>query len=125
MDRFKKYRKDSGKAQALSRLIQQAMFMYLRLMEGKTHFNIENPIPEGDKQYDSENRSVVVIFNATIHDPNCKSINNKFDVVTDGNTPLARKLCDDERVGLKRLAGRPKDIKTKKNLNHAAKLCGK
>ena len=78
MDRFKKKRKDYGKAQALSRLIQQAMFMYLRLMEGKTHFNIENPIPEGDKQYDSKNRSVVVIFNARIDDPDCKSIKQQI-----------------------------------------------
>ena len=84
-------------------------------MEGKTRFNIENPIPEGDKQYDSKNRSVVIIFNARIDDPDCKSINNKFDVVTDGNTNLARKLCCDERVGLKRLSPHTKDIKKTRN----------
>jgi len=107
---MKKARRTKQRDDYLARSIQRAMFIYLRLQEGKTDFDVNDPVAKGDKQYDVANKGVVIIFNAARDDPNCQSVQKKVDVVTDGNMPLSRKLVDDERQGLKRLAGHPKAI---------------
>ena len=91
----------------LMRLILQGMFIYLRLKENTFDFDVDDPVPSGDKLYDTPLKEAHFIFDATTDDPDF-IVKGKLDVVTDGNRPLARKLCDDEKKDLKRLQGRPK-----------------
>ena len=103
----KQLKKTKHRDNWLSRLILQGMFIYLRFKEGCFEFNVDDPVPAGDKKYDPKLEDVFIIFDATTDDPHFV-VKGKLDVVTDGNMPLARRLHANEKTGLKRLAGRPK-----------------
>ena len=82
------------------------MFGYLCICENRTHFDIHDPVPKGDAEYDGVLEDTFQIFNAALHDPCFKT--KQIDVVTDGNYQLNRNLEKEEKHGLKRLAGRPR-----------------
>ena len=93
---------------SFARWITQAIFIYLRYREGRFAFDVDDPVPEKDKEYGRTLKDTHIIYNHPEDDPQLKITNKALDVVTDGNMPLARLLRPDERRGLKRLAGRPK-----------------
>ena len=103
----KQHMQDDG----LARWISQLIFIYLRYQEGNYTFNVDDPVPVKDKEYDVKLKDTHIIFNEPEKDPLLLKKYQPLHVVTDGNIPLARKICDDERVGLKRLQGRPKSKK--------------
>ena len=93
---------------ALSRLINTAIFNYLRFQEKCYEFDVDDPIPADDPVYGVALNDVHLIYNQPEEDTRLQKRFVPLDVVTDGNMPLARKLNCDERRGLRRLAGRPK-----------------
>ena len=99
---------------SLARWIAQAIFIYLRYQESCFAFDVDDPVPDDDEDYGKLLQDTHIIYNHPEEDPRLKNSNQLLDVVTDGNMPLARLLCADERRGLKRLAGRPKAAPKKK-----------
>ena len=98
----------------LAHRLRNLLFGYLCIYEGRSHFEIDDPIPEKDIEYDGKLVDTFEIFNAAIHDPGFKC--KELDIVTDGNQQLHRKLEPAEKIGLKRLAGKPKDKAKKRKL---------
>jgi hypothetical protein len=95
----------------LARSITQGLFVLLRLQEGVHDFNIDDPVPKGDAVFDKTNDGILTIFNASSDDPLFVN-KTKFDVVTDGNTQVNRKLEDKEKkYAKKNLPCRPRKKK--------------
>jgi hypothetical protein len=95
----------------LARCIIQGIFILLRLQQKVYDFDVNDPMPDGDAVFDKPSDGLHIIFNAARDDPNYKE-QSKFDVVTDGNFQINRKLQDDERMyANKNLPGRPKRSK--------------
>ena len=107
-----KGKKKSMDESHLSTRLTQGLFMLLRFNEGVFDFDVDDPVPSGDKTYDQTNEGVHVIFNAARDDPEFKSTRTKFDIVTDGNIQCHRTLEPKERkFARKNLPGRPKNKK--------------
>ena len=83
------------------------LFHFLRFQEGRYDFLIDDPVPVSDAVYGVPLKDTHIIYNQPHADPSLKGRFKYFDVVADGCMPVARRLCDDERIGLKRLRGRP------------------
>jgi hypothetical protein len=97
----------------LAQRMKLLLFGYLCVCEKRVQFDIDDPIPEGDPEYDGNLINTFQIFNATLHDPHFQT--NEIDVVTDGNYQLNRVLEASEKKGLKRMQGRPKPEAAKAN----------
>lgn len=99
----------------LSKKLFQALLAYLRLQENRTDFDLNDPVPAGDPEYDPKvtksTGDLFLIFSARKHDPGFRKDAGPFDVVTDGNYQLNRKMLPDEARFAKPLAGRPKKKK--------------
>ena len=98
--------KSNSKDAYLAQRLRLLLFGYLCLCEKRTQFDIDDPLPEGDTEYDQNLVGTHEIFNAAVHDPDFEE--KELDVVTDGNYQLNRVLEKAEKKGLKRLQGRPK-----------------
>ena len=77
--------------------ILQAIFCLLRLQEGVYDFDVNDPVPDGDKVFDVDNVGLHVIFNAARDDPLYEHPRGKLDVVSDGNFQCNRKLAEREK----------------------------
>jgi hypothetical protein len=95
----------------LAKHITTALFNYLRLKEKVYTLDVTDPVPKNDPYYDPPLKDVHIIFNELENDLQAQR-RGKIDIVTDGNMPLSRSLSNDEKTGLKRLQGRPRNKKT-------------
>ena len=75
-----------------------AVFVNLRLCNAQTKFNVADPVAIDDPVYGVPNKNFFFIFDAVRDDPDFIKEPNCRDVVTDGNQPAARRLCDDEKA---------------------------
>ena len=76
-------------------------------MNGDYLFDVRDPVPDGHPVYDKPNKGMHVLFNAARDDLGFQVVDSRYDVVTDGNQPLKRKLSEGEST-TKRLPGRPR-----------------
>ena len=97
----------------LSQLLKDAMFAYLRLLNKEIDFDLNDPVKADDPTYGAPSQLYTVLFDATKDDPGFKP-KKIYNVVTDGNQAMSRRLHPDERVLAKRLARRPKHAVKKK-----------
>ena len=97
----------------LQQCIHKALFIFLRLKDGTTDFKVDDPVPDDDPIYGVPLKETYIIYNEPQLDKHLQRY-GKLDVVTDGNQPLSRTLCDDEKTGLRRLQGRPSSKVLKK-----------
>ena len=90
--------------------LRNAFFAFLRLKEGRTNFNIDDPIPQNDEEYGPINSGLFTIFDAPKHDPGYNHTRGRIvDLVADGNVVLHRACLDQHELSLKRRGvGRPK-----------------
>ena len=93
--------------------ITNGLFSYLRISNKEYDFEIHKPVPHKDPIYDKPLDDVHIIFNELEADVMVQK-KGIIDVVTDGNQPLGRPLCADEKRNLKRLQGAPKRKQNKK-----------
>lgn len=87
------------------RLLITALFNYLRLSNEEYDFDVADPVPAQDPIYGKPNRGTHVIFNIARDDVGF-SRKRKYDIVTDSNQPLRRRLAAGEESS-KRLPGAP------------------
>ena len=93
------------------------MFVHLRLKEGAFSFDVNDPVPDKDPVYGIPNFGLHTLFSAARDDKTFINTGCKYDVVTDGNYQLRRKLTKDEVKFTKGMMGRPptKVVKRKAN----------
>ena len=81
----------------LARDLHNALCCYLRLeKENMTNFDVNDPVPEKDKEYGCKNDGFHEIFNITKHDKGFVKP-EQMDVVADGNSRITRKVHRDEK----------------------------
>ena len=71
--------------------------------------SIEDPVPDDDPEYGTPNKHLYAIFIAAHHDPDYRIRSSPYNIVTDGNQPLKRKLAPGEHTK-KRLPGTPRKV---------------
>ena len=88
---------DTSRERNFATRLHDALLIYLRLCEEKQFkFDIDDPVPENDKEFGIRNESFFEVFNAAKHDPGyCPG--KERDVVADGNVPTARRVHKDEK----------------------------
>ena len=111
-----KRRNSDSKERDFASHLTQAMFVYIRIMEGVQGFDVGDPVPDSDPEYGVLNKDGIhTLFDAAMHDPGFQLLKSKYDVVTDGNCQVCRVAAPAEQKLLKTLAGRPKKVKTQNN----------
>ena len=93
----------------MRKYLTTAMFGYLRLREESLSFDWDDAVPDDDPVYGGKNEGLITIFKVSVDDPVMKTNKViKYDVVTDGNYQLHRKLYADEKKYARGLLGRKK-----------------
>ena len=96
-----------------SQLITTATFVYLRLQDKDYDFDVADPMPDHHPLYGKPNKGAYVLFNAVRDDPGFTLKRKAYDIVTDGDQPLRRKLGKGEHT-TKKLPGAPNKRKMKR-----------
>ena len=96
--------------QHLSEKISEVLFVYLRLANDDHDFAMDDATPLGHARFGTPNQGNYVIFNATMDCNSFKNANASYDIVTDGDQPLKKKLGQAE-VPTNKLAGPPQHKK--------------
>eukprot|EP00973_Karenia_brevis_P054843 7624067-Karenia_brevis.AAC.1 len=63
----------------LQSLLMKGVLCLLRLQEGVTDFDVNDPVPRKDPDFDTPSRGLCTIFNAAKHDPSFDTSRTTFD----------------------------------------------
>ena len=78
------------------RHLLDAMFVKFRLDEGRSGFDIEDPVPRGDPYYDTPSTGYAEIFPIEEGALNDATSGCGMNVASDGNHQLCRRIMPDE-----------------------------